>query len=214
MPLKHKKQAPPHDENIIFFYMPDAERGELCQWYPSTFSVSKSTIASLVSYSDDEPTTSTDPQPADDELITFTCAEQFMMYCKAARFHDIAAQRKIMATTDPKAQKSIGKTITGFYDASWDEVKSDVVVAGNMAKFGQNSKLKAKLLNTGEKMLVEAASKDRVWGIGFNANQALHHRDQWGENRLGKALMLVRGRLREQETGSQEEGKKAVSVGM
>jgi predicted NAD-dependent protein-ADP-ribosyltransferase YbiA (DUF1768 family) len=49
-----------------------------------------------------------------------------------------------------------------FTDASWDEVKSAVVVAGTIAKFGQNPKLKGKLLATGDRLLVEAASRDRI----------------------------------------------------
>ncbi|KAK4442292.1 N-glycosidase [Podospora aff. communis PSN243] len=195
MPPKAKAAAStPADEKILFFYMPDAKDGELCQWFPSPFPVSKSTIDSLISYD-----TASGKESVDSEIIHFTCAEQFMMYCKAGRFHDTETQRKIMATSDPKTQKRLGKTITGFYDGSWDEVKSDVVVAGNMAKFGQNPKLKRKLLATGDKTLVEAASKDRVWGIGYTAKHAMQFRDHWGENRLGKALMVVRDRLRGEE---------------
>ena len=46
-----------------------------------------------------------------------------------------------------------------------------MVVAGNMAKFGQNPKLRRKLLATGNRLLatgnrllIEATSRDRVWG--------------------------------------------------
>ena len=46
---------------------------------------------------------------------------------------------------------------------------------------------------------VEASSSDRVWGIGFNAKQAMSNRESWGENRLGKALMEVRTQLRKEE---------------
>lgn len=42
-----------------------------------------------------------------------------------------------------------------------------MVLAGNIEKFGQNAKLKGKLLATGDRLLVEAASRDRVWGIGM-----------------------------------------------
>jgi ribA/ribD-fused uncharacterized protein len=119
------------------------------------FTISKAQIAGLIG--DD----------ADIEgSITFNCAEQFMMYCKAGRFHDRETQRKVLATTSPKEQKRLGKLTEGFSAASWDEVKSAVVLAGNIAKFGQNAKLKGKLLATGDRLMVEAASRDRVWGIG------------------------------------------------
>lgn len=76
-------------------------------------------------------------------------------------------------------------------------------MAGNVAKFGQNPKLGRKLLATGDRLLVEAAPHDRVWGIGYAEAHALSNREHWGENRLGKALMVVRAQLqREQSTGT------------
>ena len=83
-------------------------------------------------------------------------------------------------------------------------MKSEVVVAGNIAKFAkfrQNPKLKRKLLATGDRLLVEAASRDRVWGIGYTAKRALEHKKHWGKNRLGKALVVAREHLRGDETG-------------
>lgn len=131
--------------------------------------------------------------------VTLNCAEQFMMYCKAGRFYDREAQRRVLATDDPKEQKRLGKLTAGFWDASWDKVKSAVVEAGNIAKFGQNPKLRRKLLATGDRLLVEAASRDRVWGIGYTAKHAMSYRQHWGENRLGKALMAAREHLRREE---------------
>lgn len=208
---KASTSAAPADDDPLFFYLPDAEHGELCQWFPSRFSVSKAEIASLIAYSSTSTssTTATDGAASSDEAeaMHFNCTEQFMMYCKAGRFHDTATQARIMATASPKEQKRLGKMTTGFYDASWDEVKSDVVVAGNMAKFGQNLKLKGKLLATGDRLLVEASGRDRVWGIGYATKHAVHFREHWGENRLGKALMVVRERLR-QEGKQEDQGKR------
>ncbi|KAK0625777.1 hypothetical protein B0T14DRAFT_534138 [Immersiella caudata] len=139
--------------NILFFYMPDVEDGEICQWYPSPFSVTKATVDSLISNGTTQDSGKSDA--ASSEAIQFICAEQFKMYCKAGRSHDAETQRKIMVMSDPKTQKRLGKTIT----------------ARNMAKFGQNPKLKRKLLASGDKMLVEA--KDRAWGIGYTAGHAM-----------------------------------------
>jgi ribA/ribD-fused uncharacterized protein len=194
----------------IFFYLPNAEvHGELCQWYRgdsgkrSIFTVSKAEISQLVAYHtvvvDDHNSTESS------DSITFSSAEQFMMYCKAARFHDIVRQARILATSSPKEQKQLGKETVGFWNESWDEVKSAVVVAGNIAKFGQNEDLKRKLLDTGDRLLCEAASYDRVWGIGYAAEHAMSHQKHWGENRLGKALMVVREHFRNEEWDGQEE---------
>lgn len=64
-----------------------------------------------------------------------------------------------------------------------------------MAKFGQNRHIRGRLLATGGRLLCEAASRDRVWGIGYTAKHAMNFRQHWGENLLGKALMNVRRRL-------------------
>ncbi|TVY89329.1 N-glycosidase [Lachnellula willkommii] len=183
--------SPSNSDEPLFFYMPDTTHGEFCQWFPSTFTVSKTQMSSLIGHAIDD---------GDAEgSLTFSCAEQFMMYCKAGRFHDKETQRRVLATTSPKEQKRLGKLTAGFTDASWDEVKSVVVLAGTIAKFGQNAGLKGKLLATGDRLLVEAASRDRIWGIGYTAKHAMSFRQHWGENRLGKALMEAREHLRQED---------------
>lgn len=182
------------DEEPLFFYMPDAVFGEFCQWYPSTFIVSHQQIAELIGH----------PTGELNSEITFNCAEQFMMYCKAGRFNDTDRQTQVLSTASPKEHKRLGKLTVGFTNESWDQVKNQVVEAGNMAKFGQNVHLRRKLLSTGDRLLCEAASRDRVWGIGYTAKHAMSHRKHWGENRLGKALMAVRERLRIEEAARED----------
>ncbi|KAI1780826.1 hypothetical protein F4818DRAFT_396998 [Hypoxylon cercidicola] len=162
----------------------------------ATFTVSKAEMSSLVGHPIDE------DDPAGWQPIYFNCAEQFMMYCKAGRFHDSATQKLILTTHDPKEQKRLARLTKGFDPARRDEIKSLVVVAGNMAKFGQNPHLKSILLDTVNRLLAEAASPDRVWGIGYTAGEAMAGQNQqrWGENRLDNALMEVRDRLREGKT--------------
>ena len=195
--------SPSDPPSTLFFHIPNEPFGQFSQWHPSPFTVPTSTISDLVGH---HPTNdATTPGGSQPHSIEFTCAEQFMMYCKASRFQDAQTRSKIMATSDPKAQKLLGKQTARFDAASWDEVKFRVVVAGNMAKFGQNPKLKARLLGTGERELAEAAKRDRVWGSGYNARLADKYRKSWGENLLGKALMEVRGKLREEEEAGQGE---------
>jgi ribA/ribD-fused uncharacterized protein len=45
-------------------------------------------------------------------------------------------------------------------------------------------------------ILVEASPGDRIWGIGFDAENAEGNEEEWGRNKLGNALMKVRERLR------------------
>lgn len=80
--------------------------------------------------------------------------------------------------------------------------KSSIVEEGNYHKFTkakESSQMAQSLLDTGDRELVEASPTDRIWGVGFGAAHAGEHRGEWGENRLGKALMSVRARLREEQ---------------
>lgn len=63
-----------------------------------------------------------------------------------------------------------------------------------------NESLRMWLLATGERELVEASPLDSIWGIGFAERDAGANRQRWGQNLLGKALMEVRKRLREEES--------------
>ena len=47
--------------------------------------------------------------------------------------------------------------------------------------------------------LTSRSPNDRIWGIGFDSEDAMDHQNEWGANRLGKALMRVRDKLRSTE---------------
>lgn len=85
----------------------------------------------------------------------------------------------------------------GFDEQRWAEHRFDVVVAGNMAKFGQHRQLRDLLASTGSRVLVEASPLDRVRGIGLAAgDERAGTPERWpGLNLLGFALMEVRHRL-------------------
>ncbi|KAK4991255.1 hypothetical protein LTR50_002013 [Elasticomyces elasticus] len=84
-------------------------------------------------------------------------------------------------------------------NATHTKDKSRIVEEGNYHKFTSSEpqlQLKRKLLETGERELVEASPTDRIWGVGFGADDAEENRKDWGENLLGKAIAAVRERLR------------------
>ncbi|MDC0716384.1 NADAR family protein [Nannocystis bainbridge] len=130
--------------------------------------------------------------------VTYGCAEQFMMAEKARLFGDEATRARILATDSPKQHKALGREVAGFEQAVWDRECLDIVVRGNRAKFGQDPALRAALLATGDKLLVEASPLDRLWGVGLRADDPrIHDPAQWrGKNLLGEALMRVRAELR------------------
>lgn len=140
--------------------------GPLSQWYPSRFTV---------------------------DGVYYNTSEQYMMAMKAEYFGDDDAKTRILSTNDPSEQKAIGRTVKGFNAEAWNAVSRGYVYKGNMAKF-TNPELKAYLMSTGERELVEASPYDKIWGIGLGMdNSNIQDKSKWrGTNWLGETLMKVR----------------------
>src|SRR5690606_16334478 len=124
-------------------------------------------------------------------IPTFNTAEQFMMAHKALLFNpdDPLQTTVIMNTADPREQKALGRLVPNFDADVWNAHAYDIVKWGNYYKCIQDETLKKLLLETGQRELVEASPRDKIWGIGFGANNAAKNRSKWGQNLLGKALM-------------------------
>lgn len=122
-------------------------------------------------------------------------SEQLYMLEKALYFkdHEISALLCNKNLT-PKEAKRLGRKVKGFDNDAWDLVKYDKMKDVLMAKF-DSTEYKDVLLNTGNKILVEASPYDRIWGIGYDDQNALSNKDNWGQNLLGKCLMEVRSDL-------------------
>lgn len=127
----------------------------------------------------------------------YPTAEHFMMAQKARCFDDAEALQKILSCASPADAKALGRSVRNYDDGVWASRRFEAVIAGNLAKFSQHAELKAVLLATGDAVIVEAAPRDCVWGIGLGAaNPRSRDPRQWrGHNLLGFALMQVRERL-------------------
>ena len=68
----------------------------------------------------------------------------------------------------------------------WNQIKDGVMDRALRAKFTQSRKLRDLLKSTGNRELIENSPHDAYWGVGPQGN---------GENKLGKALMRLRGSL-------------------
>jgi hypothetical protein len=68
----------------------------------------------------------------------------------------------------------------------WEDIKEDVMMKALKAKFIQHPQLKKKLIETGDKEIIEDSPYDSYWGIG---------KDKTGKNRLGSLLMELRTEL-------------------
>ena len=155
---------------IICFHNPDEENGYLSNWYPSDFSY---------------------------ENVQFSSMEQYMMYQKAAIFHDEEIAEQILSKNDVAEIKALGRQVHGYDDHVWNGMRQIIIYKGLLAKFSQNEDLKTALLQTGNAVLAECAVRDQIWGIGLSMKDPNRFdTSKWrGQNLLGYALMLVRGEL-------------------
>ena len=130
----------------------------------------------------------------------FNCSEQYFMYMKCLTFDPTnkVLLINILNETNPGKVKYYGRQVKNFYCDLWNTKRSDVMMDALYYKFSQNNDIRKKLIQTGDKLLYEAAKNDKIWGIGFYSNEALSiDRLYYGKNLLGECLMMTRRKFRE-----------------
>jgi ribA/ribD-fused uncharacterized protein len=156
--------------------------GPFSQWYPSNFET--------FIFSEDA------------TILNFNCAEQYMMAAKAKLFKDEEIFEQIMATKQdpsnwtsaPRIHKALGREIKNFDEKVWTTYARPMVEKGNFAKFDQNPKLRDFLFQFEDKILVEGAHYDKIWGVGlaWDDPRIIDPANWKGMNWLGESLMKVR----------------------
>ncbi|NHZ34232.1 NADAR family protein [Massilia rubra] len=106
-------------------------------------------------------------------------------YFQAMKFEGSAQFERILGCGSPKQAKDLGQSRATPIRRDWDEVKESIMLRGLRQKF-QDPELRALLLGTGKKRLIEDSPYDSYWGIGPNGK---------GKNRLGELLMQLREEL-------------------
>lgn len=96
---------------------------------------------------------------------------------------------KVRLSKTAREAANIGRDKNNPKRIDWEFVKEDYMEKALYAKFTQHPKLKKKLLDTGDKILVERTKNDSYWGDGGDGS---------GKNRLGNLLMKVRTRIRDE----------------
>ncbi len=130
--------------------------------------------------------------------INYASAEHWMMAKKAELF-DSSMIEEIIQASSPALAKKLGRKVKNFDPVIWENQKYDIVKVGNFHKFNQHEKMKKFLLQTQDRILVEASPFDKIWGIGMvQDDPRAAYPQKWdGENLLGFALMEVRDELRD-----------------
>jgi ribA/ribD-fused uncharacterized protein len=132
------------------------------------------------------------------DKIEYNSCEQYMMHQKALLFGDDEIAELIMQEKNPREQKKYGRMIKNFDKSVWDKNCLAIVYEGNLAKFRQNFGLKKEMLETGDRIFVEASPVDNIWGIGLDENaEGVNDPSYWlGLNLLGQALTLVKAQIK------------------
>ena len=100
---------------------------------------------------------------------------------------DVSRAQEFATLTNPVVAKRNGRKV--HLRPDWEEVKVGIMEEIVRCKFTQHPELRKKLLDTGDRLLLEGG-KDNFWGNSKNA--------------LGKILMKVRSELRLEEDSSRE----------
>lgn len=130
----------------------------------------------------------------------FFNSEQAFMWEKALFFDDFEIAEQLLAETNPKYAKALGRKVKNFNDEMWALASYPAMIAVNYAKWSSSHYLKDTLLSTYPKKLVEASPFDKIWGVGLRQDDdRILDEKQWqGMNLLGKALMNVRKEIMEE----------------
>lgn len=131
------------------------------------------------------------------DKVTYKTAEHWMMAKKAELFQDHETLEKILDADSPAEAKKLGREVKNYDDKVWLANRYEIVKQGNYHKFSQNRELKTFLLNTKDRVIVEASPVDPIWGIGMASDDkdVLNVAKWKGLNLLGFALMEVRDEL-------------------
>lgn len=106
-------------------------------------------------------------------------------YFQAQKFTDPGYRERIRKASSPREARSFGQSRSIPIRPDWEAVREDVMFRALHLKF-QRPELKALLLSTGSRPLVEASPFDYFWGAG---------QDGSGQNRLGRLLERLRRQL-------------------
>lgn len=107
---------------------------------------------------------------------------------QAAKFDDITIIERIQKAGSPSEAKDIAHEgdVIPLIRLHWEDEKIDVMRNLLRQKVIQHPKVRKKLLETGEVMIVENSPTDSFWGCGL---------DKKGENWLGKLWVEIRSEI-------------------
>lgn len=135
-------------------------------------------------------------------LFTHVCTHThlFQVYSaiKSRHFKDSDTLKKIMTTQNPHEHRALAKRVSGFKRELWGDVREAAMMEALEAKFRQNSRMRKRLIETGDDEIVECCKWDMRWSNGLLLGDPdAANPSKWrGLNRLGVLLGALRNKLR------------------
>lgn len=108
-------------------------------------------------------------------------------YFQAQKFAGTPYEEKIRLIKSPKDAVTMGRDRRLPLRQDWELVKDEVMRKAVLQKFKSHHDIRAILLSTGNREIVENSPVDYYWGCGADGS---------GKNMLGQILMEVREELR------------------
>ncbi|WP_146602537.1 NADAR family protein [Novipirellula aureliae] len=110
-------------------------------------------------------------------------------YFQAMKFKSKSDQNEIRKANSPMLAARMGRDRKRTLRKDWESAKVNVMREALIAKFTQHDELRELLLSTGNAKIIEHTTNDDYWGDGGDGR---------GKNMLGRLLVEVRLRLREE----------------
>lgn len=141
------------DKDVINFFDRNAEYGFMSNFYPSPFTIANK---------------------------TYPTSEH---YFQSQKFAGLPYELEIIAAPTSDDAFELGRSREHPLRADWAQVKEEVMYEGIRNKIVQNPELRKRLLETGDRKIVEHTEEDSYWGDGGDGS---------GQNRLGVLYMKLR----------------------
>ncbi len=107
------------------------------------------------------------------------------------KFEDESIKAEIRATRSAHDSQKVSHLYKDKYHPHWNEIKVGIMKEILYAKLEQHPYVMKKLLESGDRLLVEDSWRDDFWGWGPNKD---------GQNHLGKLWMEIRQEIKEKNS--------------
>lgn len=114
-------------------------------------------------------------------------------YFQGMKFEDEEERERVRAARHPKIARRLGRRRLVKIRKDWPKIRRVIMTRATYTKCRTHPEVAQRLLDTGDKTLVETSLYDYFWGCG---------RDRRGGNVYGQVLMDVRKKLREEMSAS------------